>query len=390
MKEREPKWYEEARKGPFREAGFTDKLADNVTMRLRTPPSDRERAGKRLRLSFIAAAILFLLAGAGAFLQQKGLLGEGRQAGFFYQEARTPDLTDMGIRKIAERTMEQQLGKKLPFASLERMEPIHQARIVFGTGEFTSTIRINTETGEVTEWSMSAFYSLGEIESKLISDAAVKLRDNGYEGDFTVTGLKHLTYYFPEADRGVETHDILFGKEGRIDYANGIYAGATLNLDADKVSEDVKRKAETALKLLRDHGADHLYQITRGLAPKWDVITLIYGENENGASTVIMDYATHELLQVEDNSLYIEGSYDSGIRGEQDTKLLAMDNAKLQRSAAVLADELFGIHLGDYTIVSKTPGNILFESPGGESRINAAFNYEGAFYSMGRQNTTPE
>ncbi|MNN86741.1 hypothetical protein D3C81_2041920 [compost metagenome] len=95
-------------------------------------------------------------------------------------------------------------------------------------------------------------------------------------------------------------------------------------------------------------------------------------------------------MQVKENSLYIEGSYDSGIRGEQDTKLLAMDNAKLQSSAAVIADELFGIRLEDYTVVNKTIGNISFESPSGESRINAAYNYEGVFYSMSRQIITPE
>ncbi|QQZ61720.1 hypothetical protein JI735_02915 [Paenibacillus sonchi] len=390
MKERGPKWYEEARNGPFRESRFTEAAADKVIMQVRTGAPGPERAGRKLRLSCIAAAIILLLAGAGALLQQKGLLGEGRQAGVFYQEVKTPDLTDAGLRKTAERIMREQLGKKLPFVSLERMERINEAVVRFGEGEFSGTIRIDTESGEVTEWNMSALYSLKEIDSRLMSEAAVKLRDNGYAEGFTVTGLKHFTSYYRDADQAFQTHDILLGKEGRIDYANGIYAGATINLDKDELSGEVIQKADKALKLLRGEGEDHLYQITRGLAAKWDVITLIYGEDENGPSTVIMDYATHEILHVEDNSLYIEGSYDSKIHGEQDTKMLAMDNAKLQSSAAVIADELFGIRLEDYTVVNKTIGNISFESPSGDFRINAAFNYEGVFYSMGRQITTPE
>ncbi|MNO44443.1 hypothetical protein D3C76_346860 [compost metagenome] len=389
MKEQEPKWYEEARNGPFRDSRFTEAAADKVIMRVRSGKPVPERASHKLRLSFIVAVVL-LLAGAGLLLQQQGLLGEGRQAGLFYPKVKTPDLTDAGLRKTAEHIMQEQLGKKLPFVSLERMEKINEAVVRFGEGEYTGTVRINTQTGEVTEWNMSAFYPLEEIDSKLINEAVVKLRDNGYAGGFSVTGLKHVTSYYPEADQAFQTHDILFGKEGRIDYVNRIYAGATLNLAADEVSDDVIQKADKALKLLRGEGTDHLFQITRGLAAKWDVITLIYGEDENGPSTVIMDYSTHELLQVKDNSLYIEGSYDSGIRGEQDTKLLAMDNAKLQSSAAVIADELFGIRLEDYTVVNKTIGNISFESPSGESRINAAYNYEGVFYSMSRQIITPE
>ncbi|MCE3202960.1 hypothetical protein [Paenibacillus sonchi] len=389
MKEREPEWYEEARNGPFRDSRFTEAAADKVIMRVRSGKQVPERASHKLRLSFIVAVVL-LLAGAGMLLQQQGLLGEGRHAGLFYQKVKAPDLTDAGIRKTAERIMQEQLGKKLPFASLERMEKINQAVVVFGEGEFPCTIKINTETGQVTEWNMSAYYGLTEIDSKLINEAIVKLRENGYVGGFSVTGFKHSTYYYPEAEQAIQTRDILLGKEGRIDYANGLYAGATIDLDEDEVSDDVIQKADKALKILRGNRTDHLYKITRGLAAKWDVITFEYGDNENGVCTVIMDYSTHELLQVEDNSLYIEGSYDSGIRGEQDTKLLAMDNAKLQSSAAVIADELFGIRLEDYTVVNKTIGNISFESPSGDFRINAAFNYEGVFYSMGRQITTPE
>ncbi|KWX85976.1 hypothetical protein AMQ83_21615 [Paenibacillus riograndensis] len=390
MKEREPKWYEEARNGPFRESRFTEAAADKVIMQVRSGAPGLERTGNKLLLSFIVAAIILLLAGTGVLLQQQGLLGEGRQAGMFYQEVKTPDLTDAGLRETAERIMQEQLGKKLPVVSLERMEKINQAVVRFGEGEFTGMIRINTETGEVTEWNMSAYYGLGEIDSKLIDEAFVKLRENGYEGKFTVTGFKRNVQSWQEDAQAAQIHEILLGKEGQIDYANGIYAGATLDLDEDEVSDDVIQKADMALNLLRRNGTDHLFQITRGLAAKWDVITLIYGEDENGPSTVIMDYATHEILHVEDNSLYIEGSYDSGIRGEQDTKLLAMDNAKLQSSAAAIADELFGIRLEDYKVVNKTIGNITFESPGGEARINAAFNYEGEFYSMGRQMTTPE
>ncbi|MGN7763421.1 hypothetical protein [Paenibacillus sp. 22594] len=390
MKEREPKWYEEARNGPFRESRFTDAAADKVIMHVRSGVPGPERAGQKLRRSFIAAAVILLLAVAGAILQQKGLLGEGRQAGLFYQEVKTPDLTDAGLRKTAERVMQEQLGKKLPFVGLERMDRINEARLTFGEASSPSTFRMNTQTGDVKEWNMTAYYSLEEIDPTLISDATEKLRDSGYDGEFTVTRLKRNVVFWQETDQAVRIHEVLFGKEGLIDYANGIYAGANLNLDADEVGDEVIQKADKALKLLRDEGEDHLYQITRGLGAEWDVINFIYGEDENGPSRVIMDYATHDILLVEDNTLYIEGSYDSGIRGEQDTKLLAMDNAKLQSSAAAIADELFGIRLEDYTVVNKRIGNITFESPGGESRINASFNHDGIFYSMGRQVSTPE
>lgn len=390
MREREPKWYEEARNGPFRESRFTDAAADKVIMRVRNGVPGPERAGRKLRRSFIAAAVILLLAVAGAVLQQKGLLGEGRQAGLFYQEVKPPDLTDAGLRKTAERVMQEQLGKKLPFVGLERMDRINEARLVFGEGEFPSTFRINTQTGDVKEWNMTAYYSLKEIDPKLISDATGNLRDSGYDGGFTVSGLKKNVQYWQKADRAIQIHEVLLGKEGRIDYANGIYAGATLNLDAKEVGDEGIQKSDQALKLLRGEGEDHLYQITRGLGTEWDVINFIYGEDENGPSRVIMDYATHDILQVEDNTLYIEGSYDSGIRGEQDTKLLAMDNAELQSSAAAIADELFGIRLEDYTVVNKRIGNITFESRGGMFRINASFNYNGVFYSMGRQMSTSE
>ncbi|KWX75179.1 hypothetical protein AMQ84_18085 [Paenibacillus riograndensis] len=389
MKEREPKWYEEARNGPFRESRFTEAAADKVIMQVRSGAPGLERAGNKLRLSFIAAAIILLLAGAGVLLQQQGLLGEGRQAGVFYQEVKTPDLTDAGLRKTAERIMQEQLGKKLPVVSLERMERINEVRIVFEDGEYTSTLRINTEIGQVTEWNMNVFYPLKEIDPQLINEAVVNLRDNGYEGNFTVTGLERSSQYSLVSNREVRTHDVLLGKEGRIDYENGIYAGATINLNRNEVSEEVIQKSDRALKLLRGEREDHLYQITRGLAAKWDVIILKYGEDENGPSTVIMDYATHEILHVQDNSLHIEESYDSKIHGEQDTKILTMDNAKLQSSAAVIADELFGIRLEDYTVVNKMIGNILFESPSGDSRIYAAYNDEGVFYAMVRQITTP-
>ncbi|WP_379159320.1 hypothetical protein [Paenibacillus sp. sgz5001063] len=389
MKEREPEWYEDARKGPFRESRFTDTAADNVIMRVRSGALVPERVSNKLRLSFIAAAILLLLAGTGAFLQQKGILGEGRQAGLFYQEVKTPDLTDAGLRKTAERLMQEQLGKKLPFVTLERIDKINEARLIFGDMTSPSTFRINTQTGEVMDWNMNALYSLEEIDPKLISDATGKLRDSGYKGEFTVTGLKRNVVLWQEAD-AVQIHEVLLGKEGQIDYANGIYAGATFNMDAGEMGDEVIQKADQALMLLRGEGEDHLYQITRSLGADWDVITLIYGQDENGPSTVMMDYATHQILQVEDDTLYSEGSYDSGIRGEQDTNLLAMDNTKLQRSAAAIADKLFGIRLEDYTIVHKTIGNITFESPGGKFRINASFNYDGVFYSMDRQISTSE
>jgi hypothetical protein len=119
----------------------------------------------------------------------------------------------------------------------------------------------------------------------------------------------------------------------------------------------------------------------RTVAPKWDILVLRYGESERWATTVLMDYATQDILQVEDMALYDENSFNSGDPG---TNLMDMDKVKLQRSAAVIADEMFGIRLEDYTFVKEMSGigRIAFKSPDGATVITGSYNLNGVFYMI--------
>lgn len=410
-REREPQWYELARKGPFPEMKFTEEAAGKVARKIGTDgpslnqvlPSGRRRRAIRMRI-LSAAVILLLLLGAGALVL--GGDGFGRSGGFNPLEvssagiieptvAGQTDFTDAWLKATAEQVMLEQLGEKLPFASLDRLKGPEEgtATVDFKEGDYYATIWINTETGEVFRTNMFAFFTPEEIDSKFIDQAVDQLRNAGYKGKFTVTGLKHFVHYGTNDDElGVQTDDLLMGKEGQIDYENGVYRSSTFRMGEDEVSAEVKEAGLKSIKLLREQGTEHLYSISRTVATKGDILVLTYGESERMATTVLMDYSTQDIIQVFDISLHDEKSSDSRIRGEQDTNLLNMDKAKLQLAAAAIADEMFGIRLEDYTFVKEMSGigTIAFKSPDGATVITGSYNLDGVFYMIQQTPATAE
>ncbi|OKP92933.1 hypothetical protein [Paenibacillus sp. P32E] len=391
MKEREPKWYEEARNGPFRESRFTDAAADKVIMRVRSGAPGPERAGQKLRRSFIAAAVILLLAVAGAILQQKGLLGEGRQAGLFYQEVKTPDLTDAGFRKTAERVMQEQLGKKLSFVGLERMDEAKQAAIIFRAGEDAATVWISTETGQVLRMYMNASFLPGEADANLLRTAKKTIQEIGYPREFKISRVQRFVQSGLKVESGiqVQVQDSFIGNEGQIDFLNRKFDRAVFNVSLDLFTEEVNQIGLKALQHLRTKGTDRLIRVTRNIGGGKDELVLDYRQGDLSSSfftmgSVTMDYYTHAVKGMSDMSLFIPKSQDSGQLAEQDQKLLNMDDAKLQDTAAAVVNGVFGIRLQEYKLEKnmKTPGIVTFRSVGKKHAIKVSYNLDGAVYNV--------
>lgn len=401
--EQKPQWYDLARNGPFPEKKFTEAAADAVVRQLGSGESARSlavqtgRSRLRIRTRILSVAVILLLIGAGRLVL--GSDGFGRSGGFNPLEAvsagiieppvagSTADLTDARLQEIAEQVMQDQLGKKLPILFLERLKKPQEgiAAVHYKQGEDSATVWINTETGKVVQTNMNTYFTPDEINRAFIHEALEHLRDAGYKGKFTVTGLKHFAHYeLNDNEQGLQTDDGLIGDEGQIDYVNGVYHSSTFSVSEDETSAEVKQAGLKAIKLLREQGTDRLYSIKRTVAPKWDVLVLTYGESEYGATTVLMDYATQAIIQVSDVTLGNVKSSDSEILGGQDTKLLNMDKAKLQLSAAAIADEMFGIRLEDYTVSKGMSGigTIAFNSPDGATVITGSYNLDGVFYMI--------
>ncbi|UQZ33233.1 hypothetical protein C2I18_06475 [Paenibacillus sp. PK3_47] len=400
--EQKPQWYDLARKGPFPRTKFSEANADNIVRQLQEglTARSREMTAVRRRRAFrarmLSAAVVLLLLGAGVLYLGSDFSGRNRgfnpsvaASAVMYDspEEGAADLTDAGFKQTAERLMQEQLGKKYPYISLKRLENpiegVEEAEVLFQEGDHSARVWFNTETGEVIRTVMDAFYSVKEIDPAFIEEATKNLQGAGYKGKFTVTGLRHSAHYGTNDEPGIQTNDGLMGEEATIDYVNGLYKLSTYKMSENEAGAEVREAGLKAIKLLRDQGTDHLYSIERTVAPEWDMLVLTYGEDEYAAASVMMDYATQEILQVSDLALYIEKSYDSKIRGEQDANLLNMDESKLQISAAALADKLFGIRLKDYRVVDQTaPGLLTFKSPDGDLVVNASFNLKGEIYSI--------
>lgn len=400
-REREPQWYELARKGPFPEMKFTEEAADRVARQIgmdgsslhQVLSSGRQRRVIRLRI-LSAAVILLLLFGAGALVL--GGDGFGRSGGFNPLQVSSTgiidppvagqvDLTDEGLRATAEQVMLEQLGKKLPFVNLEQLEGEEETLAEFKDGDSFAKIWFETETGKVVRTYMDTFFTPEEIDSKFIDQAMDQLRKAGYKGEFTVTALHHSVHYGTNADeQGIQTDDGLIAEEGQIDYENGVYRSSTFRMGEDEVTAEVKQAGLKSIKLLREQGTEHLYSISRTVATKWDILVLTYGESEHGATTVLMDYATQKIIQVLDISLYDEKSFSSADPNTNLMDMLDMDKAKLQLAAAAIADEMFGIRLEDYTFVKEMSGigTIAFKSPDGATVITGSYNLDGVFYMM--------
>lgn len=404
-REQEPQWYELARKGPFPEMKFTEETAGKVARQIgmdgsslnQVLPSGRHRRVIRLRI--LSAAVILLLFGAGAVYWGSGW--SGQHGGFNPLQvsgagiinppvAGQADLTDEGLRATAEQVMLEQLGKKLPFVSLELLVEEGETLAEFKDGDSFAKIWFETETGKVVRTYMDTFFAPEQIDSKFIDEAMDQLRKAGYKGEFTVTALHHSVHYGTNADeQGIQTDDSLIAEEGQIDYENGVYRSSTFKMGENEVSAEVKQKGLKAIKLLREKGTDHLYSIKRTVAQKWDILVLTYGESERGATTVMMDYATQDILQVFDVSLYDEKSFSSA---DPNTNLLNMDKAKLQLAAATIADEMFGIRLEDYSVAKEMSGigTIAFKSPDGATVITGSYNLDGTFYMIQQTPATAE
>ncbi|MEK3682966.1 hypothetical protein [Paenibacillus sp. FSL R10-2736] len=398
-REQEPQWYELARKGPFPEMKFTEEAAGEVARQIgmdgsslnQVLPSGRWRRAIRLRI--LSAAVILLLFGAGAVYWGSGWSGQPggfnplqvSSAGIIDPPvAGQADLTDEGLKATAEQVMLEQLGDKLPFASLERLKEPEEgiATVDFKEGDYYATVWINTETGEVFRTNMFTFFTPEEIDSKFIDEAMDQLRNAGYKGKFTVTGLKHFVHYGTNDDElGVQTDDLLMGNEGQIDYENGVYRSSTFSMGENEVTAEVKQTGLKAIKLFREQGTERLYSISRTVATKGDILVLKYGESERMATTVLMDYSTQDIIQVEDMALYDGNSFTSA---DPSTNLLNMDKAKLQLAAAAIADEMFGIRLEDYRFVKEMSGigTIAFKSRDGATVITGSYNMDGVFYMM--------
>ncbi|AIQ60642.1 hypothetical protein [Paenibacillus borealis] len=405
-REREPQWYELARKGPFPEMKFTEEAAGRVTRQIGTDgsllnqvlPSGRRRRVIRVRI-LSSAVVLLLLFGAGALVL--GGDGVGRSGGFNPLQVSSAgiidppvtgqaDLTNEGLKAAAEQVMLEQLGKKLPFVNLEPLVEEGETLADFKDGDSFAKIWLQTETGKVVRTYMDTFFTPEEVDSKFIDEAMDQLRKAGYKGEFTVTALHHSVHYGTNADeQGIQTDDGLIAEEGQIDYENGAYRSSTFKMGENEVGAEVKQAGLKAIKLLREKGTDHLYSIKRTVAQKWDALVLTYGESEYGATTVLMDYAAQDILQVFDILLYDEKSFSSA---DPNTNLLDMDKAKLRRSAAAIADEMFGIRLEEYTIVKEMSGigSIAFKSPDGATIITGSYNLDGTFYMIQQTPATAE
>ncbi|WP_277472826.1 MULTISPECIES: hypothetical protein [unclassified Paenibacillus] len=388
MDEREPKWYEQARKGPFQEARFTDSSAEQVMRRLRSEAEPaRPRSRRMPRLAVVTAVILLLL--AGAFYLKNGPIGRETPAGMVPVEEQAKP-TDEALKKIAEQLMQEQLGQQLPFDKLDRMKMPGQAELTYRENEVADSwayFWIDAETGEAASFSMRASYEPEAIDNTLIKQAGEKLQKLGYTGEFQATGLTRYVSYGRTADKTVQVINVVHAADADINFTNGVYVRAGFNVDQNEVSEELKQAGLEALGLVRSSSlADQLTRVVRStIEGASDEITLYYGDSPGEGTFVTFDYTTQKVLDVADYSLNLVDLGGSRTDEEREEQLLSMDNAILQSTAAVIADKLYGINLKeDYTLVKNgpRPGVITFESHNGGPAIEATYNLDGVMYSF--------
>ncbi|WP_342437070.1 hypothetical protein NSS79_28360 [Paenibacillus sp. FSL L8-0436] len=384
MREREPEWYERARKGPLEEAKFTEVHAGKVMRRVKEGEPQQERKGVKFRAGIAAAAGILLLVGAGVFYLGTGPFGEGNTAGPSYQHEETADVTEAGMIKTAEKTMQEQLGKKLPFQSIEPQAGADQVRVVFRNGENFAYVWVSTETGKVMMYSMSAIFGPEEIDDDMLGKAKEKLRELGYKGEFKADRSTRIVDYGRIPNQAAQVSENLFSGAAQIGYVNGKYDRAYFDVGQEEVGEDLKQTALNAMSNLRS-GTVKLNKAARNTVEGRDgEITLFYGPDVFSSWFVTMNYVTHAVLEISDLSLAPADPASPEQRTEQDQKLLDMENAKLQSAAAAVADGIFGIRLEDYTLVKNQPrpGTVTFESGGTAPAIEASYNLEGVMYSF--------
>jgi hypothetical protein len=388
MEEHEPQWYEQARKGPFQEPKFTDASAEKVIWRVKQAGPGKVRTGYNLRAWLATAAVVLVLAGAGALYLNSMPAKEGSSAGITLPVESNPVLTDEALKKTAEQLLLKQLGKTLPFEKLLREGNKDYVQLVYRENEQSDSFaffQISKETGEVSMYSMCASYGSEEIGSKLLDEARQKLQELGYTRDFQATGLTRYAVYGRTADQTVEIQNIVHAEDADINFTNGVYVRANFDVDQNDVSAELKQAGLKALRLISSGGEETLTKIIRfTIEGAGDEIMLIYGDRPAEDTFVTLDYATHAVLDASDYSLNVIPSADPERQAEFDQQLLNMDNAKLQSAAAAIADKLYGIRLEDYMLDKNgpRPGVITFESRGDAPAIEASYNLDGIMYSF--------
>lgn len=389
MDEREPQWYEQARKGPFQEAKFTDASAEQVMRRLRAESGAvHVRGPRKLRIGILTAVILLILAGAGAFFLQDGPPGKETPAGIGLPVKEKAELTDEELKRIAEQLILKQLGREIPFEKLEYEQRTGRVQLVYSEySKAYAMLRLNAETGEADAYTMNAAFGPEATESKLVSDAREKLRELGYTGEFSVTGSTRYVDYGRSPDHSVQVQNVITAADAAINFANGAYERAYFEMDKNEVSDELKQAGLEALGMLRSSSLeDQLTRVIRTTAEgAGDEISLYYGDSRGGDTFVTFDYATSAVLDVADYALNLADLGDSRTDEERDEQLLSMDNAILQSTAAVIADKLYEVNLKeDYTLVKNEPrpGVITFESHSGGPAIEATYNLDGVMYSF--------
>ncbi|KUP25517.1 hypothetical protein AWJ19_19050 [Paenibacillus sp. DMB5] len=388
MDEREPQWYEQARKGPFQEAKFTDASAEQVMRRLRAESGAvHVRGPRKLRMGILTAVILLILAGAGAFFLRDGPPGKETPAGIGLPVKEKAELTDEELKRIAEQLILKQLGREIPFEKLEYEQRTGRVQLVYSEySKAYAMLRLNAETGEADAYTMNAAFGPEATDSKLVSDAREKLRELGYTGEFSVTGSTRYVDYGRSPDHSVQVQDVITAADAGINFTNGVYERAGFNIDQSEVSEELKHTGLEALKLLRTGWEDQMTGVVRSTTEgAGDEITLYYGDSPGQDTFVTFDYTTQKVLDVADYSLNVVGLTHPQTEEERDEQLLSMDNAILQSTAAVIADKLYEVNLKeDYTLVKNEPrpGVITFESHSGGPAIEATYNLDGVMYSF--------
>ncbi|WP_221803970.1 hypothetical protein [Paenibacillus typhae] len=389
MDEREPKWYEQARKGPFQEAKFTDSSAEQVMRRLRSQAEPvRPRSRRMPRLAVMAAVILLLLAGAGTLYLKLGPSGAETPAGVTLPVEDKAELTDEALKKIAEQLILKQLGREIPFEKLEHEQRTGRVQLVYSEySKAYAMLRLNAETGEADAYTMNAAFGPEATDSKFVSDAREKLRELGYKGEFSVTGSTRYVDYGRSPDHSVQVQNVITAADAAINFANGAYERAYFEVEQNEVSEELRQAGLEALGMLRSSSLED--QLTRVIRTTeegaGDEISLYYGDGRSGDTFVTFDYATSAVLDVADYALNLVDLGDSRTDEERDEQLLSMDNAILQSTAAVIADKLYGINLKEDYMLDKNgprPGVITFESRNGAPAIEATYNLDGVMYSF--------
>lgn len=402
MEERKPGWYDQARRGPRKQNGFTGEQAQQVMRRIHTASegdvsswrqadSGRGSSGRlrRRRMGVIAAALIVILFVAGAGLLKLRDRGAGVQgnAGPSPTAVVQSAVTEEKMKQTAEQEMLAQIGKKLPFKKLEQAGYGGMIRLDYQEAEDYASFWISGETGELTIFSIDAALPAQKAaESSLVGAARNLLKEFGYHGDFSLENMRRFAGYGRTSDRKVQVQDVVTAKDAQVTFVNSAFEQAGFEVGTAEIKPELLQRGQAALERIGGAAGKHLLGAAKNVTNSRSQLRLNYGETEYTLASVTFDDASGELIAVSDASQGVKAD-DPAKRAEQDKALLKMDPAKLQSAAAEIADDLFGVSLKDYILVKNepTPGIISFERSNEDAPdIQAAYNLDGKFYSFAR------